>query len=157
MLDAARVTTNFKAGGDFTKFLNRNGANFLNASVQGFNQQVRNIREANANGLKGWASLATKFAVAGLPAVLLNALLWDDDDDYEDIDSDDDLPENESGEPVSDDNSESADEADNDDAQEDLAAASENDDLEKMDDPDAEEDLCKLDGTEELTVEEVSK
>ena len=56
-----------------------------------------------------------------------------------------------------DDNSESADEADNDDAQEDLAAASENDDLEKMDDPDAEEDLCKLDGTEELTVEEVSK
>ena len=81
----------------------------------------------------------------------------DDDDDYEDIDSDDSLPENESGEPVSDDNSESADEADNDDAQEDLAAASENDDLEKMDDPDAEEDLCKLDGTEELTVEEVSK
>ena len=31
------------------------------------------------------------------------------------------------------------------------------DDFEKMDDPDAEEDLCKLDGTEELTVEEVSK
>ena len=85
MLDAARVTTNFKAGGDFTKFLNRNGANFLNASVQGFNQQVRNIREANANGLKGWASLATKFAVAGLPALLLNALLWDDDDDYEEL------------------------------------------------------------------------
>ena len=76
---------------------------------------------------------------------------------FKDIDSDEDLPENESGEPVSDDNSESADEADNDDAQEDLAAASENDDLEKMDDPDAEEDLCKLDGTEELTVEEVSK
>lgn len=85
MLDAARVTTNFKAGGDFTKFLNRNGATFLNASIQGFNQQVRNIREANANGIKGWANLATKFAVAGLPALLLNALLWDDDDDYEEL------------------------------------------------------------------------
>lgn len=85
MLDSARVTTNFKAGGDFTKFLNRNGATFLNASVQGFNQQIRNIREANAKGLRGWANLATKFAAAGLPALLLNALLWDDDDDYEEL------------------------------------------------------------------------
>ena len=85
MLDSARVTTNFRAGGDFTKFLNRNGATFLNASVQGAMQQVRNVREAKANGLKGWANLATKFAVAGAPAFLLNALLWDDDDDYEEL------------------------------------------------------------------------
>lgn len=85
MLDAARVTTNFKAGGDLTKWANRNGATFLNASVQGFNQQIRNIREANAKGLNGWATLATKFAVAGLPALLLNALLWGDDDDYEEL------------------------------------------------------------------------
>ena len=83
MLDAARVTTNFAAGGDVTKFLNRNGATFLNASVQGFNQQVRNIREAKANGLKGWVGLATKFALAGLPALLLNNLMWDDDEEYE--------------------------------------------------------------------------
>ena len=85
MLDAARVTTNFQAGGDVTKFLNRNGATFLNASVQGFNQQVRNVREAKANGLKGWVQLATKFAVAGLPAMLLNHLLWDDDEDYAEL------------------------------------------------------------------------
>lgn len=85
MLDAARVTTNFAAGGDVTKFLNRNGATFLNASVQGFNQQVRNIREAKANGLKGWAQLATKVAIAGLPAMLLNNLLWDDDEEYEEL------------------------------------------------------------------------
>ncbi len=85
MLDAARVTTNFAAGGDVTKFLDRNGATFLNASVQGFNQQVRNIREAKANGLKGWAQLAAKFAVAGLPAVLLNHLMWDDDEEYEEL------------------------------------------------------------------------
>lgn len=85
MLDAARVTTNFRAGGDLTKFLNRNGATFLNASVQGAMQQVRNFREANANGIKGWANLAAKFAVAGLPAVLLNALLWDDDEEYAEL------------------------------------------------------------------------
>jgi hypothetical protein len=85
MLDAARVTTNFKAGGNLTKFLNRNGVTFLNASVQGAMQQVRNIREAKANGIKGWANLATKFTMAGLPAILLNALLWDDDEEYEEL------------------------------------------------------------------------
>lgn len=85
MLDAARVTTNFKAGGNVTKWANRNGATFLNASVQGALQQVRNIREANMNGAKGWANLATRFAIAGVPAMILNSLLWDDDDDYEEL------------------------------------------------------------------------
>ena len=85
MLDASRVTTNFKAGGDITKFANRNGATFLNASVQGFQQQVRNIQEANMKGLKGWTNLALKYTVAGLPALLLNNLFWDDDDDYEQL------------------------------------------------------------------------
>lgn len=85
MLDAARVTTNFAAGGDLTKFLNRNGATFLNASVQGFMQNVRNVREAKANGVKGVVTLAAKFAVAGFSAMALNHLLWDDDEDYEEL------------------------------------------------------------------------
>jgi hypothetical protein len=85
MLDAARVTTNFAAGGDVTKFFNRNGFNFLNASMQGAVQQVRNVREAKANGLKGWTQLATKFAIAGIPALILNNLLWDDDEEYEEL------------------------------------------------------------------------
>lgn len=85
MLDASRVTTNFKAGGDITKTLNRNGFTFLNASVQGMQQQIRNIQEANAKGLKGYAVLATKYAIAGLPALILNNLIWDDDDEYKDL------------------------------------------------------------------------
>ncbi len=85
MLDAARVTTNFAAGGDVTKFANRNGFNFLNASVQGAVQQVRNVREAKANGFKGWLHLATKVAIAGIPALILNDLLWDDDEEYEEL------------------------------------------------------------------------
>ena len=85
MLDAARVTTNFAAGGDVTKFFNRNGFNFLNASMQGAVQQVRNVREAKANGLKGWMHLATKVAIAGIPALILNNLLWDDDEEYEEL------------------------------------------------------------------------
>ena len=85
MLDAARVTTNFAAGGDVTKFFNRNGFTFLNASVQGAVQQARNIREAKMNGLKGWASLAAKYIAAGLPAVVLNHLIWDDDEEYAEL------------------------------------------------------------------------
>ena len=85
MLDAARVTTNFKAGGDITKWANRNGATFLNASIQGAMQQVRNVREAHANGLKGYANLASKFALAGVPAMILNSLLWGDDEEYEEL------------------------------------------------------------------------
>ncbi len=85
MLDASRVTTNFSAGGDLAKLLNRNGVTFLNASIQGTVQQARNIREAKMNGLKGWVGLATRFAMAGLPALLLNNLLWDDDEEYDEL------------------------------------------------------------------------
>ena len=85
MLDAARVTTNFNAGGDVTKFLNANGATFLNASVQGAIQQVRNIREAHHKGVMGYLGLAARFAVAGVLPVVLNNMLWDDDEDYEEL------------------------------------------------------------------------
>ena len=85
MLDASRVTTNFKAGGDITKALNRNGFTFLNAGVQGMAQQVRNLREANARGLKGYAVLATKTILAGIPALIFNNLIWDDDEDYREL------------------------------------------------------------------------
>ena len=85
MLDAARVTTNFKAGGDVVKFINRNGGTFLNASVQGAAQQVRNVVEAHTKGLKGYAVLATKYAIAGIPALILNNLIWDDDEDYNEL------------------------------------------------------------------------
>lgn len=85
MLDAARVTTNFAAGGDLTKLLNRNGFTFLNASVQGAIQQVRNVREAKANGVKGVVGLAAKYLAAGLPALILNNLIWDDDEEYEEL------------------------------------------------------------------------
>lgn len=85
MLDAARVTTNFAAGGDVTKWANRNGATFLNASVQGAAQAVRNVREAKAKGLQGMLKLGAKVAIAGIPYLILNALLWGDDDEYEEL------------------------------------------------------------------------
>jgi len=85
MLDAARVTTNFAAGGDVTKFFNRNGCTFLNASVQGAIQEARNIREAHHKGFMGYVGLATRWAIGGLAPVLLNNLMWEDDEEYEDL------------------------------------------------------------------------
>ena len=85
MLDAARVTTNFAAGGDFTKFLNSHGFTFLNASVQGASQHVRNFREAKQQGLKGYVKVLAKYTAAGLPGILLNNLLWEDDEEYEEL------------------------------------------------------------------------
>jgi DNA-binding ferritin-like protein (Dps family) len=85
MLDAARVTTNFAAGGDVTKWANRNFATFLNASVQGAAQAVRNVREAKAQGMQGMLKLGAKVALAGIPYLILNALLWGDDDEYEEL------------------------------------------------------------------------
>ncbi len=85
MLDSARVTTDFSDGGDVTKFMNRNGFTFLNASVQGAAQQVRNIREAKAEGFKGIAKLVGKYAISGLPALLFNSIFWDDDEEYEEL------------------------------------------------------------------------
>lgn len=86
MLDASRVTTNFQAGGDLTKWLNKNGFTFLNASVQGAVQSIRNVREAYMEGaVKGTIVLAAKLAALGLPALILNALKWKDDEDYEQL------------------------------------------------------------------------
>ena len=85
MLDAARVTTNFGAGGDLTKWANRNGAMFLNPSVQGVMQIGRNVREAYHGGLKGSAILAAKVMATGLSGLFFNWLLWDDDEDYEEL------------------------------------------------------------------------
>ena len=85
MLHASRVTTNFKAGGDFVKFLNRNGATFLNASVQGTVQTVRDIKRANQKGLIGIGYLILRTAIAGIPPYLIMKALWGDDDDYENL------------------------------------------------------------------------
>ena len=86
MLDAARVTTNFAAGGDLTKFANAHGCTFLNASVQGAAQHVRNFREGyNKEGVVGLTKVLGKYVLSGIPALVFNHLVWDDDEDYEEL------------------------------------------------------------------------
>lgn len=84
MYNAADVTVNFKRGGEFTKMLDRNGASFLNASVQGIDKQIRNFTNIK-NGGKGWAKMAITCAMLGIAPQLVNHLLLHDDEDYQDL------------------------------------------------------------------------
>ena len=83
LYNAADITTNFKRGGDVTKAVNKYGANFLNASVQGLDKFYRNL--SGQNGWKGYANLAVKAVVWQVAPAILNGLLLGDDDDYEDL------------------------------------------------------------------------
>lgn len=81
LYNAAEITTNFKRGGDVAKALNRNGANFLNASIQGLSKQIRNL--SGQNGIKGYTNLLVKATLLGVAPSMLNHLLLGDDDEYE--------------------------------------------------------------------------
>lgn len=81
LYNAAEITTNFKRGGDITKAINRNGVNFLNASIQGLDKQFRNFSEQK--GAKGYVNLLVKATLMGVVPSILNHILLDDDKDYE--------------------------------------------------------------------------
>ena len=81
LYNAAEITTNFKRGGDIAKALDRNGANFLNASIQGLSKQIRNL--SGQNGIKGYVNLLVKATLLGVAPSMLNHLLLGDDDEYE--------------------------------------------------------------------------
>ncbi len=83
MYNAAEITTNFKRSGEVSKALNRNFSNFLNASIQGFDKQFRNF--TGQNGAKGYINLLSKAVIFGVLPSILNHLLLDDDEDYEDL------------------------------------------------------------------------
>ena len=83
LYNAREVTTNFGRGGVITKFLNRNGFTFLNASVQGMDKLVRNF--SGENGVRGVTNALVKVAVLGIVPALFNHMMFggDDDEEYE--------------------------------------------------------------------------
>lgn len=83
MYNASDITTNFKRGGEYTKVINKYGANFLNASVQGLDKFVRTFTEVN--NVKDGVKLVARVASLGVLPALLNGLLYKDDDDYEEL------------------------------------------------------------------------
>ena len=92
MYNAAEITTNFKRGGTLTKIANRNGATFLNASVQGFDKFIRNFTDVvDTTGTKprinskAAVKLILKATIFGVSTSMLNDAMNGDDDDYKDI------------------------------------------------------------------------
>lgn len=83
MYNAADVTVNFGRSGTLGKVLNANYVPFLNPGIQGFDKMIRNVTETK--GAKNWARLAIKAAVLGIAPTLLNALLYHDEDDWDEI------------------------------------------------------------------------
>jgi len=83
LYNAAEITTNFKRGGEKTKAINRNGVNFLNASIQGLDKQFRNF--SGQNGVKGYVNLLAKATIMGVIPAIFNHILLDDDEDYQDL------------------------------------------------------------------------
>lgn len=85
MYNASDITTNFKRGGEWTKVANKYGANFLNASVQGFDKYIRTF--TNVNNVKDAVKLISRAILLGATPILLNSLIYGDDDDYEELES----------------------------------------------------------------------
>lgn len=83
MYNAAEITTNFKRGGDIAKAANRNGATFLNASIQGFDKQIRNFTDIQ--NPQQAVQLLGKIVALGIVPGLINDLMWDDDDEYKEM------------------------------------------------------------------------
>lgn len=83
LYNSAEVTTNFKRGGEFSKLVDKYGVPYLNASIQGLSKVYRNVSEAK--GFKQYAKLAVNATLAGVLPSVINHLVYDDDDDYEEL------------------------------------------------------------------------
>lgn len=89
MLAAADVTVNFGRGGTWGKMLNANYVPFLNPGIQGFDKMVRYATQSK-NG-KQFLMMAARAAALGIAPSLINALLYNDDEEWEELrDSDKD-------------------------------------------------------------------
>jgi hypothetical protein len=83
ILDSADVTTNFGRMGNITKVLNRTLIPFLNPSIQGCSKMIRNI--TSTRSAREFASLAFKAALVGVAPMVLNMLMYEDDEDYKNL------------------------------------------------------------------------
>ena len=86
LYNSAEITTNFKRGGDLAKAINRNGGTFFNASIQGFDKQIRNFKDAFTSGdKKKIIALLAKALIFGVAPTMLNDAMNDDDEEYKNM------------------------------------------------------------------------
>ena len=84
MYRAADITTNFGRSGDWTKMLNSSFVPFLNPSIQGVDKLIRTFRD-NPKKVGPWLSLAGRVAMLGIAPAIINAALFGDEEDYEEL------------------------------------------------------------------------
>lgn len=82
MLAAADITTNFSRSGKIGKFINSSLVPFFNPGVQGASKMIRRFTETK--GAKQWMRLIIRAAAVGIMPAALNAMLYDDDEEYAD-------------------------------------------------------------------------
>lgn len=85
MYNASDITTNFKRGGEYTKLVNKYGANFLNASVQGLDKVIRTF--TGKKTAKDWAKLFVNVSTLAVAPTLINYLIYKDDEEYQNLES----------------------------------------------------------------------
>lgn len=85
MYAAADITTNFGRSGTWGKMLNQNYIPFLNPGIQGFDKLVRTI--SGEKTAQEWARLAAHAAVIGIVPAVINALIWGDDEEWDELNS----------------------------------------------------------------------
>lgn len=89
MLAAADVTVNFGRSGSWGKILNSYAVPFFNPGVQGFDKMIRYATQSRTG--REWLTLAVRAAALGIAPSVLNALLYKDDEEWENLrDSDKD-------------------------------------------------------------------
>ena len=90
ILASADVTTNFARSGKIGKVLNRTIIPFLNPAIQGMSKIFRNVKGAFLAGsaedvAREFAILALKAAFWGIIPMVLNNMLYEDDEDYKNL------------------------------------------------------------------------
>lgn len=85
LYNSAEVTTNFGRHGKLSKKLNAVLIPFLNANLQGFDKMLRNVGDAVTapQAVRATVKLLTKAVLVGMTPMLVNMLMYGDDDEYE--------------------------------------------------------------------------
>ena len=85
--NSAEVTTNFGRRGRITKVLNATFIPFLNPAIQGFDKMFRNVKDAvtGEHIVRAIATLLAKATIIGIVPMIINMLMYSDDEDYEEL------------------------------------------------------------------------
>jgi hypothetical protein len=86
MYDAANVTVDFSSGGNMVKWASKTIAPYMNGNVQGFRKFANTF--IHPESFNTWISAVSKASILGVAALILNEMLFGDDEDYKELPDD---------------------------------------------------------------------